>query len=164
MGSISRCARQQEWRTGSDPGFVALQVTSKSCTAVPMKGALILSFLSGRLTQRGWTTANPRLSLLWKNPGVAVLPAQAMRMALPKQKGRLMVSCRTKCHREMELMSPPLESWPAGDSFNQKNVVGGTPCDVWGYTASFWLSSHALGTLSWNLDHRMCKARAMSKA
>lgn len=73
------------------------------------------------------------------------------------------LSCPIQYHEEVEPMSLHFE---AGDSFNHYNVVGVISCDVWGLvtkgcTASFWLSSHALGALtphSQNPATRMCKA------
>lgn len=68
----------------------------------------------------------------------------------PEQMGLWRLSCPIQYHGEVKSMSLP---FAAGDSFNQYNAVGVISCDVWGLvtkgcTASFWLSSHALGALT----------------
>lgn len=85
--------------------------------------------------------------------GASVLPTQAMHMGLPQTMGLVRLSCQIKFHGDVEGMSPPLVSQPAGDIFTQQNVVGVTPWDVWGSVTT----GHQLpaGSLHMPLGHSL---------
>ena len=100
------------------------------------------------MNQRQAEASAPR-----EEAGASVLPTQAMHVGLPQETALVRLSCHIKFHGDVGSTSPPLEPQPAGDIVTQQNVVGVTPCDVWGsVTAGHQLPA---GSLHMPLGHSL---------